>query len=66
MTCLRAFDFSRFKPHKITFENCYMEDGDDNREKPRYEAFKQFLLSLGYRVEAEDHEDTTVVLSDVS
>ena len=62
-TILRDLDFTVLKPQKITFENCYMEDGETSDalvDRSRYQAFRDMLISVGYRVVHEDHEDTTV------
>lgn len=64
-TILRNLDFSFVKPQKITFENCYMESNEEaagHGARPGYEAFKAYLLGLGYSVISEDDEDTVVEL----
>lgn len=62
-TILRALDFSLLKPTKITFENCYMGNGDDaDSHRVAYAAFKDYLTTLGYSILHEDDEDTTVEL----
>jgi FkbM family methyltransferase len=70
-TILRAFDFQKVKPKRITFENAYMDDilpegqvqdasSSQESHRPKYRAFLQFLASHGYRVVSEDTEDTVV------
>lgn len=58
-TILMKLDFNLIKPLKITFENCYMDEGDS---KENYNKLLNYLKSNGYKVLQENKEDTIVIL----
>jgi len=62
-TIIMDIDFNLIKPKRILFENCYIDDDDNNADRPKYRQLLKHLASFGYKILNENDEDTTVILA---